>query len=201
MKSGSNVVLIGEAAEALRDEFLHWQCRIRQMAMREQSGRPSRGMRPRVETSDGTELSPGIVVLIHKEDMEDSTAFFRHQVLKTQDPIERWEKAIDHLAAAYFQHHRDFSDTLTALFGPGPGIPDRLLNHHHLVLEFYEFSRRYRLPCKIEELAESDPIFQNTYWHNRLFNPNLPAGIRILTFKPDWTHASVVTESEEDSDG
>lgn len=197
MSSDNNVVLMAEAAEALREEFLHWQCRIRQMAMREQAGRPSRGMRPTVLSQQGEELSAGIVVLIHKEDSKESTAFFRHQMLQTQDPVERWEKAIDYLAATYFQRHREFSDTLTALFGPGPGLPDRLLDHRHLILEFYEFSRRYRIPCTVEELSETDPVFQGTYWHNRLFNPNLPAGIRILAFQPDWPHAAVSDEEEE----
>ncbi len=37
----------------IRDHFLAWQCRIRQMAMREQGGRPSPGMRPRVLTVAG----------------------------------------------------------------------------------------------------------------------------------------------------
>ena len=50
--------------------------------------------------------------------------------------------------------------------------------------------------ASVEELAESDAIFQNTYWHNRLFNPNLPAGVRILAFQPDWSHASVINEEE-----
>jgi hypothetical protein len=32
-----------------------------------------------------------------------------------------------------------------------------------------------------------------------MFNPNLPASIRILAFSPDWAHASVIAEEEEDS--
>ena len=35
------------AAKTLRDDFLAWQCRIRQIAMRQDGGRPSPGMRPR----------------------------------------------------------------------------------------------------------------------------------------------------------
>jgi len=38
-------------------------------------------------------------------------------------------------------------------------------------------------------LDEGHPFFQATYWHNRMFNPNLPGGIQILSFTPDWIHA------------
>ena len=34
-------------ADRIRDHFLGWQCRIRQIAMRQEGGRPSPGMRPR----------------------------------------------------------------------------------------------------------------------------------------------------------
>ena len=37
-----------KTAAKRRDSFLDWQCRIRQVAMREEGGRPSPGMRPRV---------------------------------------------------------------------------------------------------------------------------------------------------------
>ena len=43
-----NIILLEPAAQALRDEFIGWQCRIRQIAVREGGGRPSSGMRPRV---------------------------------------------------------------------------------------------------------------------------------------------------------
>lgn len=35
------------AAKTLRDDFIAWQCRIRQIAMRQDGGRPSPGMRDR----------------------------------------------------------------------------------------------------------------------------------------------------------
>src|SRR5262245_24708716 len=35
-------------SNSLREDFLAWQCRIRQIAMRQDGGRPSPGMRPRV---------------------------------------------------------------------------------------------------------------------------------------------------------
>jgi hypothetical protein len=38
-------------------------------------------------------------------------------------------------------------------------------------------------------VAEEESLYQLTYWHNRLFNSNLPASIRVLGFQPDWENA------------
>ena len=32
--------------------------------------------------------------------------------------------------------------------------------------------------------------YQATYWHNRLFNPNRPAAVKVLVFTPDWPHVA-----------
>ena len=37
-------------AEGLQQRFLGWQCRLRQIAMRQGEGQPSDGMQPRVAT-------------------------------------------------------------------------------------------------------------------------------------------------------
>jgi len=187
--TADNVIRIGPAAEKLRDDFMHWQCRVRQIAMRDGGGRPSPGMRPAVSAEDGTELHPGIMVVIHKSEPEHTTSLFRHQVLKTQDPVERWEKAIEHMAAGYFQKSAEFDERMTALFGPNAPVADALLNHGRAWLDFAEFGQSFRLLANVVELPEHDPLYQSTYWHNRLFNPNMPAGIRVLLFTPDWRRA------------
>ena len=186
----TNVILTEAAAGELRDEFVTWQCKIRQMAVREDAGRPSPGMRPSVETPEGHRLTDGIIVLIHHADPYESTMLFRHQAKRTNDPVERYNKAIEILAASHFQYPGEFTDRLTALFGPESAIADRLLSHGRCVLGFEQFSQWFRLTCRVLALEEVDPLYQATYWHNSLFNPNLPAGIRILSFEPDWRHSS-----------
>lgn len=200
MTSGSDkVVLIGEAAALLREDFLHWQCRLRQMAMREGGGRPSAGMRPLIFSRDDEQVAGSTVVLLHKAEPDDATAFFRHQVLKTQDPVERWEKATEHMAAGYFQRYRDFDDTLTALFGPASSLVDQMLGHGKVYLDFAELSQRFRLLCKVTELTEHDQLYQATYWHNRMFNPNIPAGVRVVSFAPDWGRSSGESGFEDEA--
>lgn len=184
------VVRLEAAAAQLREEFVAWQCRLRQLSVREMGGRPTPGMRPRVATTEGEEISPGIVVLLNKADPSEAIALFRHQVLKTFDPIERYDKALEIMAASYFQHPDEFSDVTTALFGPESAIVDRLVTSYRCVLEFSQFGQSFRVPCSAVRLAETDDGFQATYWHNRLYNDAMPAGVQVLAFAPDWTHAS-----------
>jgi hypothetical protein len=188
-RKSDNVVLTKPAAEALRDQFIGWQCRVRQLAARQAGGRPSAGMRPRATTPEGAELTPGVVVLIIETEPDASTTLFRYQYLKTQDPNERYDKILEILQASYFQQPAGFSDVMTALFaGPSPTAA-RLLAHGRCMLEFEEYAQGYRIPCAVVALAEEHPFYQATYWHNRMFNPNLPAAPAILSFTPDWPHA------------
>ncbi|HWA42409.1 MAG TPA: hypothetical protein VHA10_04305 [Hypericibacter adhaerens] len=201
MKAGDrrkNIVLMEPTAQALRDEFIGWQCRLRQLSVREGLGRPSSGMRPRVSTLDGAELAPAVTLLLMREDPAESTQEFRFQVQKTQDPVERYDKALEILSAWYYQRPRDFTDVMTGLFGPGSALVDRLLLQGRCELEFVEYARGYRIPCSVLELAETDAHYQATYWHNRLFNANMPAGVRVLSFTPDWTHSA---DFDVDPDG
>jgi hypothetical protein len=185
-----NVVLTRPAAEALRAEFIGWQCRLRQLAARQDGGRPSTGMRARIMTLAGEELAAGVVTLISELDPENSTRLFRYQYQKTQDPNERYDKVLEILQGSYFQQPARFADVLTALFGPGSALAGRLLGLGRCVLAFEQYTQAYRIPCAVARLPAANPRHQATYWHNRLFNPNLPARVEILAFTPDWAHAA-----------
>ncbi len=183
------VIRLVAAQAALRDHFLGWQCRLRQLAIREAEGRPTAGIRPTVSFAGQTEASGQITVMIVPRAPEETTAEFRHLVRRTHDPAERYKSALKFLAAAYYQHPQDFSDELTALFGPGSVLTERLLGNGHCQLGFEQFSQRYALPCEVRDLPENAPPYQATLWHNSLFNVGIPAGIRIVAFQPDWATA------------
>jgi hypothetical protein len=185
-----NVVLNRQAAAALCREFLGWQCRIRQLAARQEGGRPSAGMRPRVMWASGEALSDGIVTLIIETEPADNTQLFRYQYLRTQDPNERYDNMLEILQGSYFQDPARFSDLITALFGPESSLAAQLLREGRCVLDFEQYTQGYRIPCAVSRLAESHPFHQATLWHNRMFNHQLPAGVQILAFRPDWPHAS-----------
>jgi hypothetical protein len=173
------------AAKKLRDHFLAWQCRIRQIAMRQDGGRPSSGMRPRVFVA-GREAAPALTVLIVLKEPAETTALFRFQVQKTSDPKEIYERGLTLLQADYFQVSADFSDRLTALLPGGSALAATLLAEGACVLEFDQFGQAYRLPCTVAVLRPGDPAYEATVWHNRLFNPSLPDGVQVLSFKPEW---------------
>jgi hypothetical protein len=183
------VVRLEAAQEALRDHFLGWQCRLRQLAVREAGGRPTSGMRPELRLdAEGPPLG-AITTLILRREPAEATAQFRHMVRKTQDPAERHDAALKMLAAAYYQRPEVFSDRLTALFGPGSDIAGRVLAAGRCRLAFEQYSQRYTLPCAVRALTEDDPAYQATYWHNALFNAGLPGTVRVLGFQPDWALA------------
>ena len=188
-RAGGTVVPLEAAQAALRDHFLGWQCRLRQLAVRQAGGRPTSGMRPEVRLAGADTPLGAITTLIVRKEPREATAQFRHMVRKTQDPAERYDAALETLAAAYYQRPQEFSDELTALFGPASDLADRLLAAGSCVLDFAQYSQLYRLPCAVRNLAEADPAFQATYWHNALFNPALPGGVRMLGFQPDWARA------------
>lgn len=186
----SNVVLTDVAAQQLRDDFLGWQCRLRQLSVRQGGGRPFDGMRPRVLSPSGEVLAKGVTVLIVEHDPVNSTRLFEFQCKRTHDPIERYDKILELLSSSYFQHPQNFSDVLTALFGAASDLPPALLHLGRCVLEFEQFTQGYRLPCEVTELGQEHEFYQATYWHNHMFNATMPPNTRILAFKPDWPHAS-----------
>ena len=189
----AEVLRLEPAQAVLRNHFLGWQCRIRQLAVRQAGGRPTSAMTPRVLLAGAGE-DPArdlgrIVVLTVKAAPEEITAQFRHMVRKTHDPAERYEAALKVLAAAYYQRPQEFSEELTALFGPRSETADALCASGRCRLLFEQYQQSYDLPCAVRALEEADPAFQATYWHNALFNPALPAGARVLGLRPDWARA------------
>jgi len=170
----------------MRDHFLGWQCRLRQMSVRNAGGRPTSGMRPAVVLAGEAEAAARATVLIVKMAPEESTDRFRHLYRRTQDPADRYDAALTYLAAAYYQRPREFSDELCALFGPGSELAERLCADGRCVLRFAQYEQSYTVPCRVRALADSEPAFQATYWHNSLFNQELPAGTQVLGFRPDW---------------
>src|SRR5215204_3638186 len=123
------------STDEIRDHFLGWQCRIRQIAMRQEGGRPSPGMRPRLLTNAGRELSPALTVLIVPSEPEESTAFFRFQVQKTHDAREIYGRGLAFLQADYFQQPKLFGDRLTAVLPDGSPLALELTAEGACLLE------------------------------------------------------------------
>ncbi len=178
--------MIEETAEQLlRTHFLGWQCRIRQHAVRIEDGRPSQGMQPAVVV-DG-EVIANLTVLINKNELAELVTEFSYIYKKTDDPALRRKDLLKVLVAGYFQQLEEFSDRLTALFSPNSEITNKLLEARDVLLYFNQQNQQYKIPCSVQELKSKEPEYQATFWHNSLFNANLPANVRILAFAPDWS--------------
>jgi hypothetical protein len=170
----------------IRDHFLAWQCRIRQDAMREHGGRPSPGMRPRVLDPQGRELASALTVLLIPNEPEESTAFFRFQVMKTPDPRDVYERALTFLQADFFQTPEAFSDRLVTVLPRDAALADALIEQGACTLEFVQSRQSYRIAAEVRALKSGHAAREAAIWHNRLFNPALPDNVHVLELRPDW---------------
>ena len=191
MQADSNVLRLDRANEQLRDRFLVWQCRIRQISMRSHDGRPTGGMTPLVSATDKSAPVGRIVTVLCKRPEHSVTMELRHLARRTHDPAERRENALKFLAERYYQSPREFSDVLTASFPPGSDTAATLLEHRECRLAFEQFSQRFNVHCTARRLSRNNPLREATFWHNLLFNPGLSADCIILGFEPDWSKSEV----------
>lgn len=173
-----------------RDAFLKWQCRVRQIAMRENEGRPDAGSMPAV-TPAGADAPMGhIITVMSKVGQHSKTPEIKHIAKRTHDPAQRRQKALEFFSETYFQRAREFSDTLTATFAPGSIGAATIRRAEHVTLTFSAYAQRFDLSCKVWKLAKRNPLWEATWWHNHLFNPDLSADVTILAFEPDWDASS-----------
>jgi hypothetical protein len=134
-------------------------------------------------------MSSALTTLLVPRSPEESTAFFRFQVQKTQDPREAYERGLTFLQADYFQDPDAFRDRLMAVFPLGSKLVASLLAQEACIVEFEEAGQRFSIPCVVRELEPGDAVREAAIWHNRLFNPALPDQLHVLLFQPDWVAA------------
>jgi hypothetical protein len=159
--------------------------------MRDQGGRPSLGMCPRVISDSGEEQVHALTVLLAPKDLEESTAFFRFQVQKSADPRETYQKALRFLQSEYYQNAKQFSDRLLAVLPPDAPLTAALIDAGQCVLDFSQGRHRFKLPCKVKAVKDGNANHAAAIWHNRVFNPTLSDGMQVLAFKPDWKSAEM----------
>jgi hypothetical protein len=188
MAQGSEILRTGGADSPLRDSFLRWQCRVRQMMMREDRGRPGEGVMPALTLAGDDTPMGHVVTVMSKAPQYSKTPEMRHMARKTNDPAQRREAALTFFSEYYYQKASEFSDILTATFPPGSPGAAKIREAGRVNLTFEAYNQRYDLACRVWTLAEHNPLHQATYWHNLLFNPGLSADTVILGFEPDWQY-------------
>jgi len=155
--------------------------------MRMDGGRPSSGMQPRVLRASGEEMSRAMTVLLVPKQSGESTAFFRFQIMRSQDPRDVYQRGLTYLQADYFQQPETFSDRMTAVLDGASALAAALLAEKCCVLEFDQFSQVFRIPCAVRRLGKREEAREASLWHNRIFNPSLSDDAIVLELKPDWS--------------
>ena len=174
----------------LKDAFLKWQCRVRQMSMRDNEGRPDEAIMPDVYLNGETEPLGAVITLLNKSPGYSLTAELKHMAAKTNDPALRRDAALRFLSATYYQKHREFSDILTATFPPKSPGAAQIRASETVRLVFEAYNQQFDLSCKVWRLVGRNPLFQATIAHNKLFNPTLPPDTEVLGFEPNWSASS-----------
>ena len=171
----------------IQNYFIGWQCRVRELALRSEEGRPNGGMRPQIILKNGKVVFSAATLLIIPDQPDQSIRQFRFMALKTQDPKERYTKALQLLAARFYQNAEDFSGAMSGIFSRTSEEVKALVKHQYCVMEFDYQQQTFKIPCHVSNSPKNEPVYEFTYWHNYLFNPNLSPEVTVLHFKPDWS--------------
>lgn len=190
MSSVSAVFGDSFADTPLKSSFLRWQCRVRQMMMRDRQGLPDDGIKPHVFLKGETEPYGQIITVLCKSPAYSLTPELNHMYSKTNDPAERRKQALQLFSATFYQKNKEFSDILTATFPPDSPGAAIIRKAEICTLVFEAYNQRFELACKIWKLADRNPLFAATIAQNRLFNPALTTDSVVLGFEPNWEKSS-----------
>lgn len=174
----------------LRLAFLKWQCRVRQMSMRDHQGRPDDAITPALFLPGEDAPMGHIITLLNKSPGYSVTPELLHMAKRTNDPAQRRDQAIRFFSATYYQKAAEFSDIQTATFPPGSPGAATIRKAETVRLRYEAYAQVFDLSCKVWKLAPRNPLYQSTMAHNRLFNPSLPDDTEVLGFEPDWDASS-----------
>ncbi|MDE0208527.1 MAG: hypothetical protein OXJ64_01430 [Boseongicola sp.] len=179
----------------LRTAFLKWQCRVRQLAMRDKAGRPDDAIAPALYLPGRDEALGRFVTVLNRAPAHSLTPELTHMAARTNDPAQRREAALAYFSATYYQSAARFSDILTATFPPGSILAARIRKAQRALLLFDAYAQRFTLSCRVWTLSPQNPFHEATVAHNTLFNPSLPPGIEVLGFEPDWNMSTSEPET------
>ena len=88
---------MNEPSNPLRSHFMRWQCRVRQLAMRDSSGHPDDAIMPSLILGGQQEPLGHIITLLSKSEVHSKTPEMQHLFRQTYDPAKQREKAISFL--------------------------------------------------------------------------------------------------------
>lgn len=170
----------------MRKAFLGWQCRVRQMMMRDEGGRPTDAITPSLTLAGADKPMGHIITLMSKLPPYSVTPELTFMAQKTPDTAKWREEALKFFSSTYYQKAHEFSDVLTATFPPHSTGAATIRNADRVTLTFDSYGQRFDLDCKVWKLSRRNPLYLATMAHNKLFNSGLHPDTEVLGFEPKW---------------
>ena len=169
------------------NNFIIWQCSLRQRNFRMFGGKPSEGIIAiAIDKKNYNELASFRSILMEKDCLNTAKMFeFMHK--QTHDPETRFDKAIKFFSSEYYNTPKNFDGSFTAIFRSESEIAKNFLKSKKINVQFFERETGFNFNVKITKLKKTDNKWKYTFYHNAFFNVNLNEDIKILNFSPEKT--------------
>ena len=167
------------------NNFVNWQCLLRQRNFRKFAGKPSEGTLASIYDRKSNEEITNIRSVLIEKDVASSAKMFEFMIKKTHDPEERFSKAVKFFASEYYNTPRNFDGSFTATFPFQSNIAKKILKKKKCKVQFFERDTGFNFGVSVFKLNKKDSKWLYTFWHNTFFNPGLNEEIEILYFCPD----------------
>ena len=166
------------------NDFVIWQCSIRQRNFRMFSGKPSEGTTANLsDIRLNKELFNIRSVLIEKNCL-NTAKMFEFMIKQTNEPELRFDKIVKFLSSEYYNTPTNFDGSFTATFDKKSEIYKKIIKNKKLIAQFFERETGFYFPVKVSKLKKNDAKWKYTFWHNFFFNPYLNENIEIIHFAP-----------------
>ena len=166
------------------NDFVIWQCSIRQRNFRMFSGKPSEGITATLsDIRLNKELFNIRSVLIEKNCL-NTAKMFEFMIKQTNEPELRFDKIVKFLSSEYYNTPANFDGSFTATFDKKSEIYKKILKNKKLIAQFFERETGFYFPVKVSKLKKNDAKWKYTFCHNFFFNPYLNENIEIIHFAP-----------------
>ena len=167
------------------NDFVIWQCSLRQRNFRMFGGKPSEGTIAKLnDIKSNKDLGDMRTILLENSCINTAKMFeFIHK--QTHDPETRFDKAIKFFSSEYYNTPKNFDGSFTAIFGGGSVIVKNFLKLKKINVQFFERETGFNFNVKITKLKKTDNKWKYTFYHNAFFNINLNEDIEILNFSPE----------------
>ena len=169
------------------NNFVIWQCSLRQRNFRMFGGKPSEGtIAIAIDKKNDCEITSFRSILMEIECLNTAKMFeFIHK--QTHDPETRFDKAIKFFSSEYYNTPKNFDGSFTATFKNKSKIVKNLLKLKKINVQFFERETGFNFPVTITKLKKTNDKWRYTFYHNSFFNINLNEDVEILNFSPDKT--------------